>query len=524
MNQKFLSRFFNSKEILWFYAFVITVFFIARNGYAFNYGDQEEHLSQVYKLIDTSLYRFDYFMVPNEQTFSIRFFYKWLVYGFSLLFGVEGTCLLLTSISLIVSSWAISRITLFFDESKLTAFFAPFLLLLFFNHINLGNNSFQYSIFICSSISTMFCLLAFVSYFKNQLKLMAFLVGVAGLFQVLEGILLFSILFSLIIVDKKESLKQIVYVVLIFLITISPMLIPILIRQFMISGEWNQEAYYISLFQIRNPNHYLPSAFPIVEYFKFILLAIVAIATAYFYKLKQFKFIVVITSIVVLGMLCYYFLLEGTGFNAIGKSQWFKTSIWLTLFYSISIAVWTVKMIQKMINQEKLKALIFYPSLILSTVLLVVIFNSSAIPFEKINGRYKLGNYKKSDQQKMHEWIESNTSKDAVFLVSPADISFLCEAKRSLLIGYKSVIHEPYFMIPWAEKFQRIYQIEHTTNSTQSAYELAVNSYSNKIYFPLPNERVDYRIDNLNDCKFADQLGEIVHQEGKLQLTQVVKP
>jgi hypothetical protein len=79
-------------------------------------------------------------------------------------------------------------------------------------------------------------------------------------------------------------------------------------------------------------------------------------------------------------------------------------------------------------------------------------------------------------------------------------------------------------MIPWAEKFQRIYQIEHTTNSPQSAYELAVNSYSNKIYFPLPNERVDYRIDNLNDCKFAAQLGEIVHQEGKLLLTQVVKP
>ena len=524
MNQKFLSRFFNSKEILWFYAFVITVLFITRNGYAFNFGDQEEHLSQVYKLIDPSLYRFDYFMVPNEQTFSIRFFYKLLVYGFSLLFGVEGACLVLTSLSLIVSTWAISRITLFFDESRVTAFFAPFLLLLFFNHINIGNNSFQYSIFICSSISTMFCLLAFVFYFNNQFKLMAFLVGLAGLFQVLEGILLFSILFSLIIVDKKESLKQIVYVALIFLITISPMLVPIIIRQFMITGEWDQEAYYISLFQIRNPNHYLPSAFPLVEYVKFILLSVVAIASAYFYKLKQFKFIVVITSIVVLGMLCYYFLLEGIGFNAIGKSQWFKTSIWLTLFYSISVAILTVKLIQKVISQVKIKALIIYPSLILSAVLLFVIFNSSAVPFEKINGRYKLGNYKKSDQQKMHEWIERNTSKDAVFLVSPADISFLCEAKRSLLIGYKAVIHEPYFMISWAEKFQRIYQIKHTSNSPQSAFELAVDSYSSNIYFPSPNERVDYRIDNLDECKFANQLEEIVHQEGKFILTRVVKP
>jgi hypothetical protein len=171
-----------------------------------------------------------------------------------------------------------------------------------------------------------------------------------------------------------------------------------------------------------------------------------------------------------------------------------------------------------------MKAFIFYPSLFLSCVLLFIIFNSSAIPFEKINGRYKLGSYKRSDQQKMHEWIEKNTSKEAVFLVSPTDISFLCEAKRSLLIGYKAVIHEPYFMIPWAEKFQRIYQIQHTTNSPQSAYELAVNSYSSKIYFPLPNERVDYRIDNLNECKFANQLGEIVHKEGKLVLTRVIKP
>lgn len=62
----------DNDKIHWFFALVATVLFIGLNGYSFNYVDQEEHLPQVYKLFNPSLYPNDYFMVPNERLL-IRF-------------------------------------------------------------------------------------------------------------------------------------------------------------------------------------------------------------------------------------------------------------------------------------------------------------------------------------------------------------------------------------------------------------------------------------------------------------------
>jgi hypothetical protein len=137
---------------------------------------------------------------------------------------------------------------------------------------------------------------------------------------------------------------------------------------------------------------------------------------------------------------------------------------------------------------------------------------------------YRVGNYQKGEQQLMHEWIAEHTANDAVFLASPGDVSFLSEAHRSLLIGYKAVIHEPYFLIPWAANFQRIYDFNWRNLNGQSPFMAAIDGFNRRPYIPLPTEKLDYRLDDLRECKFPDQLGKVVHREGNYILTEVPSP
>lgn len=497
--------------------------FIGLNGYFFNYGDQEEHLPQVYKLYNPSLYPHDYFMVPNELTFSVRFYYKWLVYGISLLTGVEMACFLLTMTALIVSAWAVSKIALYFDNSKLTAFLSPLLLFLFFNTMCIGDNSFQDNELIGSTLAVMFCVLAFLCYFQEKYMLMSVLIGLGGLFQILAALIVAILLCVMLVMHNRKSQLSAAGYFSVFVLVSLPMLGPILYRQFLMDQQFDKMSYYIALFKIRNPNHYLPSYFPAIDYVKFFILAVVAFLSLFLFKAKNGKFLIKLTVIIVAGMLVYFLLMEKAGFMVIGKTQWFKATIWLTMCYSILISIAVKNMACLLFDERKLLRFFCLAALPVVIVVSFVIFQSALIPHPFFKSKYRIGNYQKSDIQKMHEWIAKNTPVDAVFLVNPGNLSFLCDAKRSLFIGHKAVIHEPYFLIPWASNFQRIFDFKYDTLKNMSPLEAGKYGFNRKPYIPLKGEKVDYRLDNRNDCTFTNKLGREIHREGDYILTEIPK-
>lgn len=521
MKKELLSSFVNSEKVNWYFAFVAAVLFLGMNGYFFNYGDQEEHLSLVYKMFDPALYPNDYFMVPNEQTFSVRFYYKWLVYGVSLLMGVEAACFLLTVTAITVSAWAVGKITLFFDDSKLSAFISPVLLLLGCNQLCVGDNSFQDNELICSTLSIMFCALGFLYYFKERYLTMAVLLGLGGLFQILAALLLCGLLCALMVLHKKVSLKKAISCFIVFIVVASPMLGPIIYRQFIFTDHFDKNAYYIALYHIRNPNHYLPSYFPFMDYVKFFALMGIAFFFMYLSKIKDRKFFYIFTALVLLGMLGYYVLLEKLNVLAIGKTQWFKVTIWLTMCYAILIAIGIRKSLSKIVSESKLLRLALLFSLPILAFISFNILFSKFSPIAFFKDKYRIGYYEKGDLQKMHEWIALHTPKDAVFHTSPGNFSFLCDAKRSLLIGHKSVIHEPYFLVPWAVNFQRIFNFKYDTLTNMSPLEAAKEGFNRQLYIPLEHEKLDFRLDDISTCKFVEQLGEEIHREGNYTLTRV---
>ena len=140
--------------------------------------------------------------------------------------------------------------------------------------------------------------------------------------------------------------------------------------------------------------------------------------------------------------------------------------------------------------------------------------------------RYQIGNYPKSDLSKMHFWIAANTPKECVILPLPDDDSFLCEAQRSIPVGYKAIIHEPFFLLPWYKNFYSIYGVGLLPgNINQHVIERAKLLYSSR-----PDSVIDSPI-NINfriwDASLTSRnmIHEkiIIHQEGKYLLCKFYK-
>ncbi len=235
-------------------------------------------------------------------------------------------------------------------------------------------------------------------------------------------------------------------------------------------------------------------------------------------KPQDKKFYFGFVSLGLTGMLVYWLGLEHFDRHQIGKVQWFKTTVWMGGFSSIMIAGSLGQLLSGFVSVSSLKRLIIPVSICLSGVLIFAITNSKCLP-ESHPHKYMVGNRAYSDLEKMHFWIEENTSKDVSVLVSPDNNAFPCQAKRSMPIHFQAIIHEPFFMMPWYDDFAEVYGVSIENLEGIDARAHAVKLYQTRNYREA-DRNIDYRLDNLRTCQFTDELGPIVHQEGNWVLSE----
>jgi len=195
--------------------------------------------------------------------------------------------------------------------------------------------------------------------------------------------------------------------------------------------------------------------------------------------------------------------------------------MWIASMSSIYVAIGLTERFLLKFDAAKTIHKLRTISLIGIPLLLLVMLNSSMIPIPKFQSRYMVGNYKKTDLTLMHEWIAANTDKDKTFLTAPTDFSFPCEAKRSMPIGWKAIIHEPFFMFPWYKNFSEVYSTTLTATLGKDVLTVADSNYNKVLYAPEhPPVKIDYRLDDITKCHFIEALGKTIHQEGNYILTE----
>ena len=233
------------------------------------------------------------------------------------------------------------------------------------------------------------------------------------------------------------------------------------------------------------------------------------------------KFWRVLLFILIGGMLFYTVMLQGMGIMPMGKIQWFKVCSWAMVVDVLVIVFFITRALAKFIPSLHRLKIQSYLLLFGSFCGLLFITNSRYIPLHYFQVRYHVGNYIQSDLEKMHDWIRVNTPVDCLVLTSPYDDSFLCEAQRSMPVGFKAIVHEPFFLIPWYQKFKYAYHNNEPFKEV-NIRQPATDYYN--LHPPLPSSVLhwDYRIADLKKGVMLPALETIVHQENNLALVKVL--
>ncbi len=517
------------KDLL-LYSFFLALLFLFYKGYTFNSWDQAECLPQVYQLLDPSLYSTDFFMQEYHKAFTVRFYFVYFIYALSFITSVPVVCFVLTLLSLFLSIYFFIKITQHFSDNKLAALISPlFAFFLFFN-FTVGGNQIQSNSMIPGTLSAVFAIAGIHLFLEKIINRSFFVLGVGTLFQPLVTLQVFMVLLCLVIIDLKNyGFRKSVTALVSYLIPASFMLAPIIYRQFLLDyARSDSPLYYEVLYRFRNHLHYLPSLFPVKDYLKFFALVISGIAAVRFSGIRNSKFIYLFSGLIIFGMLLYWVLLEIAGVQSIGKLQWFKATVWVNAMACIAVSVFISGFFTA--ERQRRKGFVFdffsaplrlsgYFVLSGSVILLLVLLNSKILPLEKLQSRYQIGNYKKSDLTLLHEWMEQNLPKDAVILCSTENTSLICEAKRSQPVQYQAIIHEPFYMLPWYEKFKDVYGVSLENAEQKDIRKQAAELYLTRNY-KSNRYKIDYRIDNITTCNYVSQLGKVLHQNGDWVLTE----
>lgn len=427
----------------------------------------------------------------------------------------------LTLLACILDIFFLMKIALQFTNDKLAVYLSPILVFFIFFRFTIGGNYIQDTMLIPGTISVPFALAGIWLYLKNRFALSFLILGLGTLFQPLVTMQVSMILCTVSIISIKDNLKKLIGAIFAYLIPATFMLGPIMYRQFILEVNYDKQLYYDILYQFRNHLHYIPSLFPKSDYIKFGLLITAGFVSLRLIKLKKLNMLISIITVILIGCLVYWFMLEIVHIETIGKLQWFKTTIWASALACIALAMLITKPLNpigKLFNWEKV---IGWMSFMASLLLLFVITNSNLLPLEKLQGKYYIGNYRKSDLTQLHEWISQNLPENTVVLCSPENTSFSCEAKRNQVIQYQAIIHEPFYMLPWYERFIEVYGVDLRNADRLDMRKQAAELYTIRNY-KSDKYHIDYRIDNTKNCNFVNELASPVHQNGDYILTKFI--
>jgi hypothetical protein len=435
-----------------FFSVLMALAFLFWRGFIVNTADQGEHLPLVYKLLQPDLYPNDFYVQAASGIFTIRYYYVHLLGFLGRFISMEALCFGLNVLCLTAAVWAWIKLARYFGAGRVGGFIAPFFIFFLFYGWTVGGNAIQYPLLISSTFAKALAPWALYSALRSRWLLAGVLLGLAGLFQVLVGLQLALAIGALLMLHRQW--KAFGQFSLSFVVFIAPMLLPILCRQFFVDtpvgdGEMSSTFYYEILFKWRNPHHYLPTLFSFGSYIKLIVLATAGIFCARLISRREdFRKLVAFGGMLIIGLIIYTIALEWLGIDAIGKLQFFKTTIWLQAFSAMTISIWIERMLRKYVDIRGIQGI--------ALALPVLWILQSHFRYDT-----PLSFDHRTDEQKelteLHRWIADSTPVEALFATYATNESFICEARRSQYVAWNPIVHEPWFLLQWYERFGAMY-------------------------------------------------------------------
>ena len=484
----------------YFYFLGIGILYVLVNGYAFNTGDQAEHLPQLYQKLDGELFTKDFFLTYYNATFTVRYYFVYFMYGLAQVFSVKLACVLVYAICLYAAIAGVYFIFKHFLHNDTEVWITVLFYLFLGRNLVIGGNYFQDNMLVGTSIAEAFCIWGFVLFVRDKVYYAALLLGIATLFQPLIGLQSAFIIACGYLIDMlyykqlhREPILKLLAYAAIYGCLAAIIVLPIALKQINPLADKQQEANQI-LYEYRGALHYLPQLFPIKDYVLFGIYLMIGVAGIYKQTFTNKTLLLAIIGFIVVCTLAFAAYLLLFPYANIGKVQWFKTTVWLSLLATMGFT--------RLIAAPHQKTVLF--AAIVAVCLLASVktykhYQANTFPF-----------YSNGALEQAHEWIASHTPKNSLFLVAPNNYSFNCEAKRSTAINYKALVHETDYLLKWKAGMEQYYGIDFAHIQQLNCLPEAVNGFYRQDFKRYGFAEIDYILLNkelIADSRYtADQV------------------
>ncbi|PIP54199.1 MAG: hypothetical protein COX07_06605 [Bacteroidetes bacterium CG23_combo_of_CG06-09_8_20_14_all_32_9] len=462
-----------------FAAIAVYGLMILHHGYELGRSDNEQAAYGFY-LNDNSLFPADFYIqslvhqTPNERTFYGQFisFAGEKIPEFSFVFHIVFTIILLLGIR---------KISAEFIENEWVRWLAILVLFLCLYNIHLGGNELYYNSFIPSLPAKAIGVWGLWFFLQKRYLFASLLFSCSVFFQPLAGIQIIVISLSVFLIisfRQKRSLlfKNFLWLAMPAAFLTLPFLIPALTR----FNDANVPDKFIFdvFFSFRNPHHFLPSYFPLKNYF--ILVPVFGFALIFFKK--HSTEIMYFILVILLGCILYSFFVEILHSILVASSQWFKSTIWAEMFGVIAVFGFIEQLANKILDKYFSKS-----RKIIATFLMVFLFVFLTLfPFRfpwKV--KYDFEPFLSSDCAiEISRLAKENTPINACF-VTPIDFTELkFHGQRSSYIDYKLPVHSKSGIIEWMNRITRVYNIDY--RNTEKGFEVSKKASEN--YYRLTSQ------------------------------------
>jgi len=355
--------------------------------------------------------------------------------------------------------------------------------LIFTPHWNLGGNEIMNRMLVPGTIAWGFTLWGWVCLYRERDMAAGVLIGVAAFVQPLVSLQMALIAFMtfgllLLITDPRDTLRRGVRFSFGFAIFALPVLFPLILYQLRNPGS-SETLYIIAAF--RNPHHYLPDAFPVVNYIKFGILAVFGGVILSLYKTKfaprfwkhAVTTLVAITVALLVAALGTVILEHAL----ITKLQLFKLTVLakVILVPGLVVAVFRIVPGNLQIWLEELLRRRVTIILFASMPLLIAILAGSWSPVTTRTLPSLTRNL--SSEGEMLTWIKKNTDRGAVFAIPPALSGFRYRAERAILVDFKAFPFHDDEMIEWYRRLLSEAPIQRLARGGTTAMQYLEDAY-----------------------------------------------
>jgi hypothetical protein len=436
--------------------------FVARFGYTYGWGDQDEVLPVVLHRLDPDLLGADWFVTLYSEAFGVREVFirilTWLGGWLSLPVAVA----LLYGLVFLALAHLLWRWTATLFGSSEVAYGTTALTLWGTLTFTLGGNRLAYSMLVPEMPAVALALLGLLAYVRGRWLLAAIPLGLACWLHPLVGLQVGGLLGLLtLLTSSHPPLHRLLYALAfgaVALAVAAPVLWPLWLTQQAWRAPVSAESLFYILVQFRNPHHYLAFAFPALQWGKFTLLVLFALLARSLQPRPPGD--TFMRNFLLLSALLWIFSLVSVdllGWLPVARMQWFK----LSLFAPPLLTGYGVFWLWNTLPEAFARLLRWrgwaIGAFLLGTGLWIWTGIRHADPF----WQRRLAWQGPHDPHfaDLARWARTQTEAEAVFAVPPFESRWRTAARRATVVTFQAFPYLDRAMVDWYERIQALTRI-----------------------------------------------------------------